>query len=236
MKRIQVSPHIYKLESWFLLKMSAWIVKEDEGVYIVDTGMPYMGKRILKEAEKLGKVKGVLLTHGHSDHVGGLKKILDIQDLPVYVHTLDIKHMEGKEPFPGRKKREYLVEPGVAKPLPVDEDGEFRCFGNLVPYHTPGHSPGHVCYYHKKDRVLLGGDLFTSKRGKLQQPIKMFTADMNEAVRSGEIVKKLQPSKVSICHGNDIDNPHTQINEYLTHYKYERNDQQKIKNEDRTIS
>ncbi|WP_233275783.1 hypothetical protein [Salibacterium aidingense] len=41
MKVINVSPHVYKIEAWFLLKMSAWIVKADEGIYIVDTGMPF---------------------------------------------------------------------------------------------------------------------------------------------------------------------------------------------------
>ena len=105
MKIQKISSNIYKIEAWLLIKMSAWIVTVSDGVYIVDTGMPFMGKRILKEAEKLGNVKGILLTHGHSDHVGGLKKILEQKKIPVYAHEDDIKYMEGKEPFPGRKKR-----------------------------------------------------------------------------------------------------------------------------------
>lgn len=76
MKVLKISPNIYKVEAWFFLKMSAWIVTVEDGVYIVDTGMPFMGKRILKEAKKLGKLKAILLTHGHSDQVGGLKKYL----------------------------------------------------------------------------------------------------------------------------------------------------------------
>ncbi|WP_100374821.1 MBL fold metallo-hydrolase [Bacillus sp. FJAT-45037] len=216
MKIIKVSPHVYKIEAWFLLKMSAWLVKTNEGVYIVDTGMSFMAKRILKEAEKIGEPKGILLTHGHSDHVGGLKKILDNYKLPVYSHTLDIKYMEGKEPFPGRNKKENLVAPGTVKPLSQREDGTLKAIGNLVPYHTPGHSPGHVSYYHPIDRVLIGGDLFTSKKGKLRPPIKMFTADMRQAVESAKIVKELKPIVVSICHGEDIQHPHTQINTYLT--------------------
>ncbi|WP_017727417.1 MBL fold metallo-hydrolase [Halalkalibacterium ligniniphilum] len=217
MKVIKVSPHVYKIEAWFFLKMSAWIVKKNNEVYIVDTGMPFMGKRILKEAKKLGELKAVLLTHGHSDHVGGLKKILgDNHTLPVYSHILDIKHMEGKEPFPGRKKKENLVTPGIVKPLQQNEDGSLEPVGSLVPYHTPGHSPGHVSYYHPTDRVLIGGDLFTSKRGKLKQPIKMFTADMRQAVESAKIIKDLEPKVVSICHGDDIKQPHKQINTYLT--------------------
>ncbi|MCR6112593.1 MBL fold metallo-hydrolase [Bacillus sp. A301a_S52] len=215
MKVIKVSQHVYKIEAWFLLKMSAWLVKANNGVYIVDTGMPFMSNRIIKEAEKLGELKAILLTHGHSDHVGGLKKILNKHNLPVYSHVMDIKHMEGREPFPGRKKKEHLVEPGIVKPLKQNEDGTLEAIENLVPYHTPGHSPGHVSYYHTLDRVLIGGDLFTSKGDKLKPPIKMFTADMSQAIESGKIVKELRPEVVSICHGSDIKQPHNQINAYL---------------------
>ncbi|WP_027410718.1 MBL fold metallo-hydrolase [Anoxybacteroides tepidamans] len=211
MKVLKVSPHIYKLESWFLLKMSAWIVRDDDGVYIVDTGMEFMGKRILKEAEKLGKLKGILLTHGHSDHVGGLKKILDVKKVPVYVHKHEIKYMEGKEPFPGRKKAQSLVPPGLVQPPEESDGGALKNIGNLIPFHTPGH----VVYYHEKDRVLISGDLFTSKKGQLKPPIAMFTANMEEAIESARIVKQLNPHIVSICHGDDVEEPHKQIDKYL---------------------
>lgn len=217
MKVLKVSPNIYKVEAWFFLKMSAWIVTVDDGVYIVDTGMPFMGKRILKKAEKLGKLKGILLTHGHSDHVGGLKKILEIKKVPVYAHEFDIKYMEGKEPFPGRKKTEFLVQPDLVQPLEIT-NGNIKDIEDLTPIHTPGHSPGHVVYFHKKDQVLIGGDLFTSKNGQLRKPIAMFTSDMGEAVKSGRVVEDLKPNVVSICHGKDVKEPHKQINNYLATY------------------
>lgn len=62
---------------------------------------------------------------------------------------------------------------------------------------------------------MIAGDLFTSKNGKLRKPMKMFTADMNEAVQSSQIVKELKPALVSICHGNDVENPSSQIDNYL---------------------
>lgn len=215
MKIRKLSPHITKLETWAIFKMSAWLVQCDDGVYIVDTGMSHMGKRILQEAEKLGEVKAILLTHGHSDHIGGVQPILAQKDIPVYAHSLEHVHIEGKEPFPGRKAREKLLPEGIIQPLPTDEQGQLFAIQDLVPYHTPGHSPGHVVYYHTKDDVLISGDLFTSKKGRLQKPMKMFTANMAEAVRSGSIVRELQPALVSIAHSNDVADAHLQIEQYL---------------------
>lgn len=218
MKINKVSENVYKLEAWFMFKMSAWFVKMDDGVYIVDTGMSFMANRIIEEADKLGPLKGILLTHGHSDHVGGLRKILQKQEVPVFSHELEIKYMEGEEPFPGRKKKEFLVEPGIVKPLTQKEDGTLYPIGDLLPYHTPGHSPGHISFYHAKDSVLISGDLFTSKRGKLKKPMSMFTADMEQAVESAKIINGLKPLVVSICHGEDIQQPHRQMDRYLKSY------------------
>lgn len=215
MKVRKISEHITKLEVWCFIKISAWLVQAEGGVYIVDTGMAFLSNTILREAEKLGTVKAILLTHGHSDHAGGVQNILRKRNIPVYAHALDLDYMEGKAPFPRRKKAEKVVPPHVVQPLPTAENGQLAAFGDLVPYHTPGHSPGHVAYYHTKDRVLLSGDLFTSKHGQLQKPMKSFTAYMDQAIASGRIVQELKPALVSITHSNDVSDAHLQIEQYL---------------------
>ncbi|WP_307001635.1 MBL fold metallo-hydrolase [Lederbergia panacisoli] len=94
--------------------------------------------------------------------------------------------------------------------------------GGLTPYLTPGHSPGHVAYFHEKDQVLLAGDLFTSKKGKLHRPISIFTPDMNEAVKSSAIIKELKPKKVEVCHGYTVLNPADHIEEYIESWSKKR--------------
>jgi len=215
MKIRQISNHITKLEVWVGVTFSAWLVQGEDGVTIIDTGMPFMGKSILREAKKLGKVKAILLTHGHGDHVGGLSYIAKELRIPVYAHKLELKYIEGKEPFPGKRKTEHLVEVGLVQPLPTDENHQLLPIQGLSPYLTPGHSPGHVVYYHPEDSVLISGDLFTSKRGKLQKPAKMFTPNMSEAIASGAIVRELKPKLVSITHSKDVHRAYDHIDQYL---------------------
>lgn len=215
MKVTKISEHITKLEAWCLFKISAWLVQAKDGIYIVDTGMAFMGRAVLQQAQKLGEVKGVLLTHGHSDHVGGLKHIIKGTEPPVFAHRIELPYIEGKQPFPGRKKAQALAAPNLIKPLPMDQQGSLLPIGDLIPYHTPGHSPGHVAYYHAEDGVLISGDLFTSKRGRLQKPMAMFTANMEEAVASAKIVADIKPKLVTIAHSPDVEHAYEHIEQYL---------------------
>ncbi|MFB5663363.1 MBL fold metallo-hydrolase [Alteribacillus sp. HJP-4] len=214
MKVIRISEHIFKLETWAGIKMSAWAVKTEYGSIIIDAGLRYMGAPLLKLAEEHGPLQMILLTHGHSDHTGGIQSILKMKKTPVYIHPEEIPYATGKSPYPGRKKKEKNVGEKLIKPLPSDEAGNMYTMMGLLPIHTPGHSPGHTVYYHERDNILIGGDLFTSRGGRLAPPISMFTADMDEAVISGRVVKELNPALLSITHGEDIEKPGAQYEVY----------------------
>ncbi|PTL39042.1 MBL fold metallo-hydrolase [Alkalicoccus saliphilus] len=211
-----ISPNIYKLSIWIGLPISLWAVKEEDGLTLVDTGIKQMGKGILKEIDrlKLGPLQRIVLTHGHPDHTGAIERLRADRNIPVYAHPLEIPYMEGEAPYPDKKKASVLVRPGLVQSL-EKADGELSGIGSLKPFLTPGHTPGHLVFYHQEDDVLLGGDLFTSSRkGKLRRPIPLFTANMPLAVASGSIVKLLQPELLSLCHGTDIRQPHKQYDIY----------------------
>jgi glyoxylase-like metal-dependent hydrolase (beta-lactamase superfamily II) len=217
MKIEQISPHIYVLKSWLLFPVRVWVVIDEHGVTLVDAGMPFMAKGILKFIDSLnaGPLQRILLTHGHGDHVGSIHKIRERYPVPVFAHEIEIPYMEGALPYPRRKKAESSVTPGLAHTLPTDEKGDLQSFGSLKPYFAPGHSPGHVVFYHEQDRVLLCGDLFTSKKGKLHRPMPLFTADMTEAVRSSRIVEQLKPHRLEVCHGEPVFEAATQVDGYI---------------------
>lgn len=221
MKIKQISPHIWSLKTWMIIPIHVWAVRGKEGITLIDAGIPLMAKSILHSIEKLnaGALQRILLTHGHSDHTGSISAILKEKEIPVYAHSLEIPYLEGTLPYPRRKKAEVTVTPGITQSLATDIHGELETIDSLKPYHTPGHSPGHTVYYHEKDQILLAGDLFTSKKGKLKKPMPMFTADMQEAFRSSEIVAKLNPQQLEVCHGDSVLHPANQMNQYRLQFK-----------------
>ena len=217
MKVKQISEHIWSLKSWMIIPVHVWLVVDDEGLTLIDAGMGSMAKGILQKVKELniGPLKRILLTHGHSDHVGAIKTIRKEWEVPVHAHSIEIPYLDGELPYPGRKKAIETVAKGITTPLPMDELGRLTPLGGLTPYLCPGHSPGHVVYFHEQDRVLLAGDLFTSKKGKLNRPMPMFTADMGEAIKSSAILRELNPDRVEVCHGDPVMQPAAQLDEYI---------------------
>lgn len=114
-------------------------------------------------------VKALLLTHSHWDHIAEASLIKTTLKIPLYVHKEDAANVE----HPG-SDRLPLVFP--LSPCSVDhylEDGEILTVGNLrlEVIHTPGHSPGCVCFYLKQEHTLFSGDtLFQGTIGRINFP------------------------------------------------------------------
>lgn len=120
------------------------------------------------------KVRYILLTHAHLDHITGVRRAKDVLNAPVYLHE--------KDNFLYRA----IVQQGMAfgfrtEPQPpvdvfYDDEGPLR-FGRYAVgvRHTPGHSPGGVCLVVERedgaDRALFVGDtLFAGSIGRTDLP------------------------------------------------------------------
>ncbi|MHB1683353.1 MAG: MBL fold metallo-hydrolase [Bacilli bacterium] len=217
MKTERISDHIWSLRSWVVIPIHVWIVVEETGLTLVDAGIPMMARGIAEFIERLhaGPLQRIVLTHGHSDHVGAIERILKVKTVPVYAHRIELPYMEGDLPYPRRKRAGVSVAKGLAQTLPENDQGGLDSMGALTPYLTPGHAPGHVVYYHEDDQVLLAGDLFTSKHGQLHRPMPLFTADMQEAVNSSLVVRRLNPKRLEVCHGNPVFQPADHLDDYI---------------------
>jgi len=124
---------------------------------VIDPG--YAPETVLLEAKKLGKeIAAILLTHGHFDHVGGVKTIAAETDCKVYLNEADLA----------------MPKQMTAGPLFYTDtygEGDFVEAAGLTfkVLHTPGHTPGSVCLL--CENALFSGDtLFWGSCGRTDLP------------------------------------------------------------------
>ena len=137
-------------------------------------------------SERNLRLRAILLTHGHFDHVNGIPGLLEKNpDVPVYAHPSDwvmFGHPMNRNP------PDY---PGVGTPANLhdirDIVKDFPAFGFEV-LETPGHTPGSVCV--KTGSLLLSGDtLFAGSCGRTDFP----GGSMADMRRSLAALAKLPP-------------------------------------------
>ena len=116
MKVRKISEHIYSLGIWIVIPIHVWIVVEDDGLTLVDAGIGPMARGILRFVDRLGKgkLKRILLTHGHSDHVGAVALLKKSHDVPVLVHPIEMPYMGAGFPISGGA-RQWSFYPRVSR-------------------------------------------------------------------------------------------------------------------------
>lgn len=211
-----------------LFANTAFIGRSGSDWILVDTGLGNFAGSIMHIArEQFGKPpQAIVLTHGHFDHVGNLKELLEEwKGTPVYAHPLELPYLTGKEDYPPADPSVGGGLMAVAAPLyphrgidldaavhPLPEDGTVPGAKGWAWVHTPGHSPGHISLFRPEDRVLVAGDaLITVKQEsafavitqhkELHGPPAYFTLDWVEAEKSVRKLALLDPQVLLAGHG-----------------------------------
>jgi len=219
---MQLAPSLHRIGSDIV---SCHLVVDDRGVTLVDAGLPGHWRELIAELAAIGRsvddIRGVVLTHGDTDHLGIAERLRREHDVVIYIHEEDAKQARGeskkKNPSWGRIALRPLVgflwyagRRGGMRATPVAEvttvhDGEtLELPGDPHIIHIPGHSPGSIAIHVPTIGALFVGDAMTTRHvltgAKGPQPAP-FTLDPDRALASLTRLEGLETSWVLPGHG-----------------------------------
>jgi glyoxylase-like metal-dependent hydrolase (beta-lactamase superfamily II) len=189
------------------------LIWDDNHVILVDTGIPDSLPEIKDAMEKADvpfeRLDIIMVTHQDMDHVGGIKGIInEISDIKILAHGEDKPYIEGDKQWI-RLTKNFINR---INSLPDDEkdkvmgifnnsnvqisgtlsDGEeLEYCGGITIIHTPGHTPGHICLYHKQSCTLIVGDTMNIVDGQLIGP-NTDSMDDKDAILATTSFKKFE--------------------------------------------
>jgi hydroxyacylglutathione hydrolase len=158
---------------------NCWLISADgtDDAVVVDPG--FSAERVLGMLRDAGRRPvAVLATHGHLDHVGAAAELCG-DDLPFHIHEADVLALTDPEAWGAG----YDVGPVPVKDVRTLADGDVLTFAGfrIEVIHTPGHTPGSVCF--RTDGWVMAGDLvFAGTIGRSDFP-NSSPEDMRRSLR-----------------------------------------------------
>jgi glyoxylase-like metal-dependent hydrolase (beta-lactamase superfamily II) len=201
---MKLGPHLHRIGNDIV---AAYLIVTDEGVTVIDAGLAGHYAELTTELGGLGKtvadIRGIILTHGDSDHIGFAERLRRENGVPVYVHREDAARARGEvktKPSWGRvkvgatarffwyatrkggMKTTYLTEVTEVNDGDVlDLPGAPRVIG------LPGHSPGSIAIHVPVADAIFVGDGLTTRHVLTGRPGPQpapFTDDPAQALAS----------------------------------------------------
>jgi glyoxylase-like metal-dependent hydrolase (beta-lactamase superfamily II) len=223
----KVAPGVWGMKIIFV---NIYMVASDDHWVLIDAGLKGSAGQIRRMADELfGGIapEAILLTHGHFDHRGAVEDLLQTWPVPVYAHTMELPYLTGRASYPPPDPTTGGGLMSLLSFMYPKKAADFRPFikafkSESAPHlpeweivSTPGHSPGHVSFFRRSDRVLIAGDAFVTTRQEsamatlssltiVSGPPKYFTYDWNIARDSVNKLEALIPRIAATGHGKPM--------------------------------
>lgn len=181
-----------------------YVLRDSEGLYLIDAGF-IGGRHFLKQAlKKRGwdgeRIIGIIVTHGHLDHILNVGRIAEETGAWIAAPRLDASHYQGCPSYRGWAKITGFLETigrpllGFRKFTPtrlLDDGDTLDVWHGLTVIHLPGHTAGHSGLYCESLKLLFCSDLFASYRHFSHLPPAIFNNDGAEIPQSMATALKL---------------------------------------------
>ncbi|MBO6280018.1 MAG: MBL fold metallo-hydrolase [Bacilli bacterium] len=116
-------------------------------------------------------LKGVLLTHGHFDHMRGVNRLIEKYHIPLYIHEFDYDNLTNTYLNCSYGENKEVVIKSESKLLKDNDELQLLKEDTIKVIHTPFHTKGSVCYYLLNNKILFSGDtLFKNSIGRDDLP------------------------------------------------------------------
>src|SRR5258708_6631282 len=221
MKITRFSDTFVQLTRWPLVfPINCYLVGENDGFTLIDTGIAGSAKEILAAAKSLGRpIVRIVLTHAHGDHAGSLDELHEaLPGAEVIVPQRSVRLLAGDygleagEPQDKVRGSWQICKTRATRTVQAGER-----IGSLEVIASPGHTPDHVSFLDVRDRTLIAGDAFQTRGGMavsgVVRPLFPFPAMATwhkpTALATAEVLHDLKPSRLAVGHGDTLEAPNT---------------------------
>ncbi len=167
-----------------------YVLRDSGGLYLIDGGFIGGGRSLLRALKKRGwdreRIVGIMVTHGHLDHILNIGHIAKETGAWIAAPRLDSPHYQGNSSYHGAAKITGFLE-AIGRPLLgfqkftptrlLDPGDVLDLWHGLRVIHLPGHTAGHSGFYCEQRKLLFCADLFASYKGFSHLPPAIFNSD-----------------------------------------------------------
>ncbi|MEX0626990.1 MAG: MBL fold metallo-hydrolase [Chloroflexota bacterium] len=201
---MEIAPGVHAVR---LLNVYAFLIDEPQ-LTLIDAGLIGSAGRVQRHIERIGRtlddLSRIICTHAHPDHIGGVRELAGEREVEVLMHPADLDGLTVtlRDAVANRNRGQLIAyftrHPGEATPV---EDGEvLPILGGLRVVHTPGHTPGSICLYAERLKLLFVGDTLQVIRGKVTFASRVFSEDLPLARASVARMAGLDVETIAFSH------------------------------------